>query len=107
MPYSACKKNPLPADAGTSWTIDSQDGTACSISAGTMTCAVGTMLAGGTYTAHLSSPTNKFTHADPPSFPTRRSSDLNDGTADASDSVTVLGTQIALSKSADTSTVSA
>src|SRR5207249_4592337 len=53
--YNVTVTDPVPADPGTSFTIDAQDGTSCTIAAGTMTCAIGTMNALATYTVHITS----------------------------------------------------
>src|SRR5439155_175555 len=53
--YGVTVTDPLPSDAGTSFSIDSQDGVACSIAANTLSCTLGTMAAGDTYSVHISS----------------------------------------------------
>jgi uncharacterized repeat protein (TIGR01451 family) len=97
----------LPTDAGLSWSIESQDGTACAIALGVLTCNIGTMDANATYTVHITSPTTGATPADSPVDNTAHVSTDNDGTDDDDASVEVLGTEIAIDKVADNPTVSA
>jgi uncharacterized repeat protein (TIGR01451 family) len=53
--------DPLPSDSGTSWSIDSQSGAACSILSGSMSCWMASLAAGGRYSVHLASPTTAAT----------------------------------------------
>src|SRR5437764_235253 len=110
MPSSDGKENArnvalndaLPADAGTSWSIDGgtyATYTTCAIAGATLSCGPSYLAGRASYTLHLSPPTPA-----PPSFPTRRSSDLNvtttnDGSDTASASVEVLGAAIDVAKS--------
>src|SRR5205823_1241614 len=100
----------LPTDAGTSFSIDggTYGGfTTCGISAGVLSCGPSDLASGDTYTVHITSPTTSATVADSPVDNSAHVSTSNDGSADASDSVTVLGTSIAISKTADDPSVSA
>src|SRR5439155_174699 len=100
----------LPADAGTSWSIDGgtyATYTTCAIARGTLSCGPSDLAGGASYTVHVSSPTTAATAGSSPvfntanvtstihSFPTRRSS------------VLVLGAAIDVAKSADNPSVSA
>lgn len=83
----------LPTDAGLDWTIDGQDGSACSIEAGVMTCAIGTLGASSSYSVHVSSPTDSRTVADSPVDNSVDVTTAGDASASASASVEVLGTR--------------
>ncbi|MEX0983448.1 MAG: CARDB domain-containing protein [Actinomycetota bacterium] len=56
--YDVAVSDTLPANPGLAWTIDSQSGEACFIEEGELSCSLGTMLAGDTYEAHISSDTD-------------------------------------------------
>jgi uncharacterized repeat protein (TIGR01451 family) len=97
----------LPADAGLDWSIATQDGTACAIAGGLLTCTIGTMSPATSYSVHITSPTTSATPNDSPVDNHVHVSTSNDGTADDDESIEVLGTQIAVLKTADAATVSA
>lgn len=58
--------DPLPNDPGLAWSIDSQSGSVCSISSGTLSCPIGSLAAGGSYQVHISSPTTDETATSSP-----------------------------------------
>jgi len=85
--------DPLPTDASTSWSIDSQSGSACSISNGSMTCPIGTLGAGARYSVHLTSTTTSDTVASSPIDNTATVSYSKGGRAAASASIQILAAQ--------------
>ena len=100
--------DPLPADAGTSWSIDG--GTAagsCQIAAGSLTCDLGDLASGQVRTVHISSPTTKATVADSPVVNTAHVTTTNDGSDDDTDQVVVKGPDIVVDQNADNSPISA
>ena len=98
----------LPTDPGTSWTIDGGSGAGkCSTDAGTITCALGDMANGASYTVHLSSPTTKATIATSPVSNTADVTTTNDGSDSDTDQVVVLAGSIDITKVADAASVSA
>jgi uncharacterized repeat protein (TIGR01451 family) len=56
----------LPTDAGLAWIIESQDGAACSIEGGVLTCTIPTLEPTAGYSVHITSPTTSATVADSP-----------------------------------------
>src|SRR5207247_5178 len=96
----------LPTNAGTNWSIDSanSDG-GCSISSGVLTCNFGTLASGATRHIHITSPTTKDSCGTVNNTAALTTS--NDGSDQASASVTVLCAVIGLTKTADQGTVSA
>src|SRR5438034_295167 len=100
----------LPADAGTSWSIDGgtyATYTTCAIAGGTLSCGPSGLAGGASYIVQLCSPT---TAATPGSSPVDNTADVtttNDGSDTASASVEVLGAAIDVAKSADNASVSA
>ena len=80
----------LPTDAGTAWSIDSQSASACSISNGTMTCSIGTLAAGASYTVHVASTTTSATADSSPVDNTATANSGKGGSAIASASIEIL-----------------
>jgi uncharacterized repeat protein (TIGR01451 family) len=100
--------DPLPTDAGTSWSIDGGTGAGqCQILAGSLTCDFGTLAKDATRTIHISSPTTKATVADSPVINTAHVTTSNDGSDDDTDQVAVKGPDIVVEKNADNSPISA
>src|SRR3954454_4612161 len=100
--------DPMPADAGTSWTINGGTAAAqCAITAGTLTCNLGDLASGQVRTVHITSPTTKATVADSPVVNTAHVTTTNDGSDDDTDQVVVLGASIDIEKVADAPSVSA
>ena len=100
----------LPTDAGTSWSIDGgtyATYTTCAIAAGSLDCGPSDLIAGASYTVHVSSPTTAATAASSPVANTADVTTTNDGNDSASDSVEVLGAAIDVAKAADDASVSA
>ena len=94
--------DPLPATAGTSWTIVSASpGWSCAIAAHVLTCGdSGTTLpSGDSLSVHVTSPTTKATCGTVDNSASVVTT--NDGTATAAASVEVLCAEIALTKTAD------
>src|SRR5205085_1742072 len=100
--------DPLPSLAGITWTIQSQTGSACSISgpAGsqTLSCSLGNMAAGASYHVHITSPTTGATHGSLPN--TASASSTNAPTVHSSATIVVNGPSLAITKTADASPVS-
>src|SRR3954454_4527081 len=100
--------DPMPTDAGTSWTINGGTAAAqCAITAGTLTCNLGDLASGQVRTVHITSPTTKATVADSPVVNTAHVTTTNDGSDDDTDQVVVLGASIQVVKTADNSPISA
>jgi uncharacterized repeat protein (TIGR01451 family) len=98
--------DPLPTDAGTSWSIDGGTGAGdCSISLGNLTCDFGDMAAGAFFTVHISSPTTKNTVADSPVVNTAYVTTDDAGTDESTDDVEVICQRVNLSVKVDASTV--
>src|SRR5436189_107937 len=100
----------LPADAGTSWSIDGgtyATYTTCAIAGGALSCGPSDLAGGASYTVHLSSPTTAATAGSSPVDNTADVTTTNDGSDTASASVEVLGAAIDVAKSADQGTVDA
>src|SRR5207249_3280746 len=96
----------LPTNAGTSWSIDSGGSdTGCSISTGVLSCNFGTLGAGGSKHVHITSPTTAATCGTVSNSSSVTTT--NDGSANASASITVKCPNLAIAKSADAATVSA
>ena len=94
----------LPTDAGLSWSIDGGTGAgSCTIDAGVLTCSFGEMASGASLTVHISSPTTAETCGLVDNTASVTTS--NDGSGEASDSVTVNCAAIAITKVADDETV--
>src|SRR4051812_2399445 len=100
--------DPMPTDAGTSWTINGGTAAAqCAVTAGTLTCNLGDLASGQVRTVHITSPTTKATVADSPVVNTAHVTTTNDGSDDDTDQVVVLGASIDIEKVADAASVSA
>jgi len=85
----------LPTDAGLSWSIDT--GAGCSITTGTLSCNIGDMASGSSFTVHISSPTTQDTVADSPVQNTVSvtATNVTPAPAPASASIDVFATTIA------------
>ena len=85
----------LPTDAGLSWSIDT--GAGCSITTGTLSCNIGDMASGSSFTVHISSPTTQDTVADSPVQNTASvtATNVTPAPAPASASIDVFATTIA------------
>ncbi len=77
----------LPTDDGLSWSVDGAGAGLCSIANGVVTCQVGTLASGATFTVHLSSPTDFTTCGVVDN--TGSVTSTNDGSDEDSDSVRV------------------
>src|SRR5438045_3777078 len=80
----------LPADAGTSWSIDGgtyATYTTCAIAGGTLSCGPSDLAGGAAYTVHLSSPTTAATATSSPVDNTANVTTTFDGSDTASASV--------------------
>src|SRR5439155_1489238 len=100
----------LPADAGTSWSIDGgtyATYTTCAIAGGALSCGPSDLAGGASYTVHVSSPTTAATTGTSPVGNPATGPTTNDGSATATASVEVLGAAIDVAKSADNPSVSA
>jgi uncharacterized repeat protein (TIGR01451 family) len=94
----------LPAKTGLAWTIDPTNA-ACGISNGVLTCNFGSLLAGGSASVHVISPT-AFESCGTLNNKGRVTTG-NNGTDSASASVTVQCPNVSIVKTADSTTVSA
>jgi hypothetical protein len=100
--------DPLPTDAGTSWSIDDGTGAAdCSIVLGVLTCDFGEMAASYSLTVHITSLTTKATVADSPVVNTASVTSTNAGSGDSTDQVEVICPRVDLTVRADSATVQA
>jgi uncharacterized repeat protein (TIGR01451 family) len=98
--------DPLPTDAGTSWSIDGGTGAGdCSISLGVLSCDFGAMAAFSNLTVHISSPTTQDTGADSPVINTATVTSSNGGTDESTDQVEVICQRVNLYVKADAKTV--
>src|SRR5438093_1433193 len=99
--------DPLPTDAGTSWSIDSSTEPSCQIvEIGRASCreSVGPS---AFFTLHITSGTSGATAADSPVDNTANVTTTNDGVDSASASIEVRGAAIDIAKTADNTSVSA
>jgi uncharacterized repeat protein (TIGR01451 family) len=96
--------DPLPDDAGLSWTIDPAT-TGCTITLGTLHCDLGNLASGATVTVHIVSPTTAATCGDFTNIATGDAS--NDDPVTADDSITVLCPGLNFTKSPDDGLVEA
>ncbi|TMK83105.1 MAG: DUF11 domain-containing protein [Actinobacteria bacterium] len=95
----------LPTNAGLSWTVADDGGATCGISQGVLTCTMASLAAGAHFTVHITSPTDKTTCGTVNN--TASASAENDGSDQASASVTVLCPAIDVAKVADADPVNA
>lgn len=79
----------LPTDAGTTWSIDSQSGSACSISNSSMACHLAAMPSGTAYSVHVVSPTTPETARSTPVENVASATSSKGGSATATASVEV------------------
>lgn len=104
--YGVSVSDPLPAAPGVSWSIDGGTAAAsCSIAAGTLGCALGTVSAGASRTVHVTSATTAQSCGRLDN--TASVTTTNDGQASASASTEVRCAAIDIDKTADAGTVSA
>src|SRR5439155_1393494 len=100
--------DPLPSIAGITWTIQSQSGSACSISgpAGsqTLSCSLGDMASGASYSIHITSPATGATSGSLPN--TATASSTNGGSVHHLATIVVNGPSLAITKTADATPVS-
>src|SRR5438093_999893 len=100
----------LPADAGTSWSIDGgtyATYTTCAIAGNTLRRNSTHLPGAYSDTVHIKSPTTAATASSSPVDNTANVTTTNDGSDTASASVEVLGAAIDVAKSADNASVSA
>jgi len=93
----------LPTNAGLSWTVADDGGATCVVSQGVLTCTMASLAAGGHFTVHITSPTDKTTCGTVNN--TASASAENDGSDQASDSITVLCPDVTITKVADAGSV--
>src|SRR5205823_1183381 len=79
--------DPLPTDAGLSWSIDSSTEPSCAIAAGVLSCGPVDLAPGASFTVHITSGTTSATAADSPVDNTANVTTTNDGSDSASDSI--------------------
>ena len=100
----------LPGGSGVHWTIASQDGTACTVNATapqSLTCAVGTLTPGQSYSVHVTSGTNASSCATYPNTATASATNQTSGSVQASASTTVQCPNVKVVKTADHALVNA
>jgi uncharacterized repeat protein (TIGR01451 family) len=95
----------LPSGAGLSWSI-SPAVAGCSITAGVLSCSVGTLAAGASFSVHISSPTTTASCATVNNTASATAGNIS-GSIQASAATTVNCPSLQLSKTADASPVSA
>jgi uncharacterized repeat protein (TIGR01451 family) len=103
--------DPLPSGTGINWTIASQTGTACPALASpptqTLSCAIGTLTPGQSYTVHVTSGTTASSCATYPNTATASATNQTAGNVTASASTTVDCPNVSVLKTADHATVNA
>ncbi|HEV2216163.1 MAG TPA: hypothetical protein VGV88_01200 [Candidatus Dormibacteraeota bacterium] len=108
--YGVMVNDPLPAGGNVSWAIDSQPpANACAINSPTapqtLSCTLGTVAPGASYTVHIFSTTDKNSAGDYPNTATVMAS--NAPTQSANADIVVQAPNLQLTKTADAGTVSA
>lgn len=104
--YGVSLTDVLPSRPGLAWTIDGGSAAAsCSITAGTLSCALGTIAPAGVRTVHVSSPTTKDSCGTVDNTATVTTT--NNGQASDGASVEVRCAEIEITKTADAAAVSA
>jgi uncharacterized repeat protein (TIGR01451 family) len=96
--------DPLPSTGGLAWVIDPAKA-GCNITSGTLSCAVGDLVGGASFSVHVKSPTTGSSCGEYTNTASVASS--NGSAPDATAKVEVLCPGLALTKSADAATVDA
>lgn len=102
--------DPLPGGTGIHWTIASQDGTACTLNTTapqTLSCTIGTLAAGASYSVHVTSPTTASSCATYNNTATGHAGNETSADVTASASTTVQCPDVSVTKTADHATVNA
>jgi uncharacterized repeat protein (TIGR01451 family) len=103
--------DPLPAGTGINWSIASQTGTACPALATpptqTLSCSIGTLTPGQSYTVHVTSGTTASSCATYPNTATASATNQTAGNVTASASTTVDCPNVSVLKTPDHDTVNA
>ncbi|HEY8755194.1 MAG TPA: DUF11 domain-containing protein [Candidatus Dormibacteraeota bacterium] len=103
--------DPLPAGTGINWTIASQTGTACPALASpptqALSCAIGTLTPGQSYSVHVTSGTTASSCTTYPNTATASATNQTAGDVTASASTTVDCPNVSVVKTADNATVNA